>query len=164
MGKATFIPINYQDHYIRHRNSLGEISRVGSSLDASDAAWWMRPGLSGTPGSISFESRNYPGHFLRHQGYRIKLHRFYDGDDLFRQDASFVVYRRCCDYAGAPRNFLVFESVNRPTYFMRHTNSALWIAKDDRSDLFMKDSTWLHSPGAYFCFPHPSGARQCGEF
>ena len=37
-----------------------------SDLFMKDSSLTVRAGLDGTPGSISFESVNYPGHFLRH--------------------------------------------------------------------------------------------------
>ncbi|CAH1796481.1 unnamed protein product, partial [Owenia fusiformis] len=40
------------------------------------------------PGYLAFESVNYPGRFIRHQGYRLKLHPS-DGSELFKNDASF---------------------------------------------------------------------------
>jgi hypothetical protein len=48
--------------------------------------------------SVSLESVNFPGRFLRHQDFRIKLHQ-YDGTVLFRQDASFM-YQDGNDPAG----------------------------------------------------------------
>ena len=47
------------------------------------------PGLCGVKGSISFESIKYPGNFLRHQNYLIKLHKE-DSSDLYKKDASFI--------------------------------------------------------------------------
>ena len=46
------------------------------------------PGLCGVKGSISFESIKYPGNFLRHQNYIVKLHNE-DSSDLYKNDASF---------------------------------------------------------------------------
>ena len=46
------------------------------------------PGISGLPGSISFESIARPGHFLRQSNYFIMLHK-YQNTDLFKKDASF---------------------------------------------------------------------------
>ena len=46
------------------------------------------PGLCGVQDSISFESIRYPGYFLRHQNYILKLHKE-DSSDLYKKDASF---------------------------------------------------------------------------
>ena len=48
------------------------------------------------PGYVAFESVNYPGYFLRHRAYLLKLER--GGDELtdnnampmFKRDASFI--------------------------------------------------------------------------
>src|SRR5215211_4762294 len=68
---ASFEAANAPGQYIRHRNALGEISRIDTTLDRADATWVLRPALSGTPGAVSFESINYPGTFLRHQSFRV---------------------------------------------------------------------------------------------
>ena len=36
----------------------------------------------------AYESSNYPGYFIRHQNYRLKIDKD-DGSDLFKKDASF---------------------------------------------------------------------------
>jgi hypothetical protein len=88
---------------------------------------------------VSFESVNYPGHFLRHNFFRIKLHPN-DGSDLFRQDASFK------PSLPGPQGGVNFESVNVPGHFIRHQNFELWLAKNDGSDLFAQDANWRQVP------------------
>jgi hypothetical protein len=54
--------------YIRHQFDNAVTSVVNSSSsapDKSDASWIVRRGLA-NPSCVSFESRNYPGDFLRH--------------------------------------------------------------------------------------------------
>ena len=41
-------------------------------------------------GYYSFESANFPGYYIRHQGYRLKLAK-YNGRSLFKDDASFTI-------------------------------------------------------------------------
>jgi hypothetical protein len=125
---------NYPDHYVRHRNYLGEITTVKSRLDIADSSFKMVQGLAGG-NTVSFESKNYPGHYLRHQGFRIKLHRM-DGSALFRKDASFRVVQGLAD-----RSWKSFESVNYPGYFLRHRNYHLYIERGE-GDLFRKDCTF----------------------
>ncbi len=139
-GQATaedFVSLqsyNYPDHYIRHRNYLGEITTVKSQLDIDDSSFRIVRGLSGGD-TISFESKNFPGYYLRHQKFRIKLHRP-DGSDLFRSDASFRVVQGM-----AHPSWNSFESVNYPKYFLRHRNFHLYIERGD-GDLFRKDCTF----------------------
>jgi hypothetical protein len=79
--------VNYGDRYIRHQKFHGELTVVKSGLDKKDATFWLRPGLA-HPRGVSFDSVNYPGYFLRHQGFRIKLHKR-ENSDLFKKDATF---------------------------------------------------------------------------
>jgi hypothetical protein len=125
---------NYPDHYIRHRNYLGEITTISSQLDIDDSSFRIVKGLAGGK-TISFESQNYPGYYLRHQGFRIKLHRP-DGSELFRNDASFRVVKGLAD-----SSWRSFESLNYPGYFLRHRNFQLYIEQGD-GDLFRKDCTF----------------------
>lgn len=134
---ASFESVNYPKRYIRHRNSLGELTPVTNNLDSQDIAFFLRPGLNGSAKSVSFESVNYPGSFLRHQGYRIKL-QANDRSELFAKDATFVVrpgLRNLPDLAS-------FEAVNFPGHFIRHQNFQLWIAKNDGSQLFQYDASF----------------------
>lgn len=57
--------------YIRHQNGqaiISPISSSSSSLDKNDAAWIVRRGLASNS-RVSFESRNYPGDYLRHSNF-----------------------------------------------------------------------------------------------
>jgi len=47
------------------------------------------PGLYGE-GGFSFESVNFPCYYIRHQSFRLYIHRI-DGSELFRKDATFML-------------------------------------------------------------------------
>jgi hypothetical protein len=134
---VSFESFNLQDHFIRHRFSMGIVSAIFTDLDRADSQWVVRAGLSGTPGSVSFESVNFPGHFLRHQNYRLKLGRD-NGTELFGKDASFL--RR------GPASRSRFESVNFPDHFIRHRDGELWLDKNNGSPLFSRDSLFEQKP------------------
>src|SRR5215813_1943117 len=81
---VSFESLNLRGWYIRHYSFLGVLTnfRNGpdtsvldrSALEKMDATFTIqRPGLSGTQGSVSFESVNYLGYYLRHENYRLKL-------------------------------------------------------------------------------------------
>jgi hypothetical protein len=91
--------------------------------------------------TISFESPNYAGRFIRHKNFQLWIDPD-DGSDLFKQDASFHPRPR-------PYNetLVSFESVNFPGYFIRHKNFQLWIDPDDGSDLFKQDASFRQRPG-----------------
>jgi hypothetical protein len=141
-GVISFESSNYPGHFIRHRNSLGEISRVSSDLDKADSTFHVRAALNGSSIGVSLESVNYPGHFLRHQSFRLKLY-VNDGSELFKNDASFFYN----DGSGSEGNAAVsFESVNFPGHFIRHSNFELWVAANDGSPLFANDGVWQPVP------------------
>ncbi len=125
--KVSLQSDNYPDHWVRHRNYLGEITRIdpASELDHKDSTFVIRRGLSGR--GISFESVNYPGFFLRHQGYRIKLHQR-ERTDLYEKDASFIVRR------GLTGKRNSFESVNYPGHYLRHCSYHLFIDNNQRGN------------------------------
>jgi hypothetical protein len=141
---SSFESLNYPGHLMRHRNYLGDLTRIFSALDRADATFRVRTdGLTGERNSVSFESINFPGHFLRHQFLRIKLHPN-DGSDLFRRDATFLLRPASPGVFSQVR----YESVNYPGHFIRHSNFGLRLAPEDGSELFRLDSTWrrLHPP------------------
>ena len=141
---------NNPDRYIRHRLSLGYIDVIVASdkLGREDATFRLVPGLAGR--CNSFESVNYPGHFLRHQDFRLKLAKQTD-DQLFKEDATFCVVRGLASSDGRS-----FESVNFSKHYIRHSNFELWLAKTDESPLFKKDATFIISPALTL---HPPPAK-----
>lgn len=73
--------------YLRHRSFVLVANRNdGSSVFVQDATFCPRP--SSVPGAIMLESVNYPGRFLRHQNFQLKLDP-YQYNDLYRQDSAF---------------------------------------------------------------------------
>lgn len=143
-GTISFQSVNYPGRYIRHRNFLGELSQVSSDLDRMDATFIVRTGLSKEgpfPQGVSLESRNFPGHYLRHQGFRVKLNKD-DGSDLFRKDATFAYASGYGDLAS--KGYGALKPVNAPhrDYYVRHKNSAIWIDPSDGTPLMALDSAW----------------------
>ena len=75
----------------RHCNGLLVISKHSNdALFKKDASWFLRKGLNCRDNWVSFESVNYPGHYLRHENYRIKKSK-YKNTDLFKKDASWKI-------------------------------------------------------------------------
>jgi peptidoglycan hydrolase-like protein with peptidoglycan-binding domain len=122
---ATFImSYNFPDHFIRHYGNLGELSYINSSspqVDKVDASFKRVPGLAGA--CVSFESINYPGMYLRHQDFRIKLSPYDGADAIFLADATF------CERTGLGNIlWLSFEAYNVPGHYIRHQDSHFYIA------------------------------------
>jgi hypothetical protein len=110
------------DRYIRHSNGLGFTEVVSSTSDDTlkqDATFKIVPGLAESS-CYSFESRNFPGHYLRHAYSRLR-NNARNGSVLFDLDATF------CAQPGRYGTGVSFESYNFSTY-IRHYNSELWTA------------------------------------
>jgi hypothetical protein len=123
--------------YIRHQSNNAVTSVVTSSsstLDKNDATWIVRRGLANNS-CVSFESRNFPGDFLRHQNFQLRRQPM-DGTALFRADATF------CPQAGRSGTGTSFASFNFPTRFIRHFNSTLYIASNGGSNAFDTSTSW----------------------
>lgn len=97
------------------------------------------PGLTGTTGSLSFRSVAQPELFLRHYGYLLHLENITNARNsaIFDQDASFWLREDVWF-----ENTVVFESVNFPTYYIRHQGYRLKISTSDGSDLFKQDASF----------------------
>jgi hypothetical protein len=138
---------NFTNRHIRHSNSVGYTEVVNkTSVEGlrKDATFKVIRGLADMS-CYSFESRNYPGHYLRHSGYRIRKDPD-DGSWQFKQDATF------CKHPGRwGSRGISLESYNYRGYFIRHANGELWIANGTGSGRnsavnFQEDTTWWVVP------------------
>jgi len=123
--------------YIRHQNNnavTSVVSSGSSALDKNDATWIVRRGLANNS-CVSFESRNYPGDFLRHFNFQL-FRQPMDGTGVFRADATF------CPQAGQAGSGTSFASFNYPTRFIRHFNNTLYIASNGGSNAFDASANW----------------------
>nr|WP_307082766.1 AbfB domain-containing protein [Streptomyces canus] len=78
-------------------------------------------GLSGTD-TVSLESVNFPGHYLRHKNFEVWLEKS-DGTTTFKNDASFTQRADLSDTAAG----VSFESYNYPGRYIRHHNYLLYV-------------------------------------
>jgi Alpha-L-arabinofuranosidase B (ABFB) domain/Glycosyl hydrolases family 2, sugar binding domain/Glycosyl hydrolases family 2 len=125
------------DRYLRHASGLGvtsSITAVSDDLSKQDSTFWLRAGLADAT-CYSFESRNFPGHYLRHSNYRIRKEPN-DGTSLFAQDATF------CLRAGHTAQGVSFESKNFPGRFLRHINAEVYIAANGGPNAWDNPSSW----------------------
>lgn len=131
---------NFLDRFVRHRNSLGFIEPIDGDLARADSAFRIAPGLAGR--CVSFESKNFPGQYLRHEFWRIKLAPMQDSE-LYRNDATFCMTPGLGDSAGVS-----LQSASHPDRFIRHKNFELWVEPFDGGDVFRRDATFnLTQPG-----------------
>ena len=146
--KVSFQSWNYHRRYIRHRQMLGYLEEIPDRLGKKDASFKIVPGLAARCSSL--ESMNYPGHYLRHQNFRLKLAK-YTNEQLFKEDATFCEKRGLAHVQGTS-----FESVNLPNHYIRHSNFQLWVHRNDGSDLFKRDATYvLTAPGGSIPLAEP---------
>ena len=123
--------------YIRHQNNNAVTSVItsgSSAVDKGDSTWIVRRGLASNS-CVSFESRNFPGDFLRHQNFQLRRQPM-DGTALFRADATF------CPQAGQSGQGTSFAAFNFPTRFLRHFNNTLYIASNGGPNSFDSATSW----------------------
>ena len=102
---------NFQDRYVRHTNF--DVRIDPSVSPAQDAQFRLRSGLAGS-GTVSFESVNFPGYFLRQDGSDFQL-AYNDGTTAFAEDATFRKVGGLADSAWSS-----FQSYNHPDRYIRH--------------------------------------------
>ncbi|ATB34393.1 AbfB domain-containing protein [Melittangium boletus] len=128
----------YTHRSVRHFENLAGTEVVTSGSPGTlkqDATFKIVAGLADAA-CYSFESRNFPGHYLRHSASRIRKDAR-DGSALFDQDATFCA-RAALD--GSPN--LSLESKNKPGFYVRHRSSELWVDALENTPGFRQDATW----------------------
>ncbi|WP_327636175.1 AbfB domain-containing protein [Kribbella sp. NBC_00482] len=122
----------YTNRYLRHIDGVAntEVVDAGSNQTLKqDATFWVRPGLSNS-NCYSFESRNFPGQYLRQRDLRI-----YKEANPNAADATF------CTHPGLSGGGTSLESAARPGYYLRHRNSEVWLDTDTGGS-YRDDATW----------------------
>jgi hypothetical protein len=142
MASFQFRATNVPDHFIRHRNFLGELTRHDGPRNDFNFTIVGRGGQ----GRVALRSMNFPDRFLRHRDFRIHLEGPAGGNDtLFTQDSTFVMVRGLAD-PGNP-NTVSFRSVNFPDRYLRHRNFSLFLEPRDSPSL-APDATFIKEPAA----------------
>jgi GH43 family beta-xylosidase len=111
---VRFKSYNNPTMYIRHWEFRAKLEANVATL--ADSQFRIVTGLNGG-GSVSLESTNFPGYYLRHKNNELWVEQN-DSTAQFNADASFM--RR----AGlASTTAVSFESVNLPGQYIRHANN-----------------------------------------
>lgn len=140
-GQVALQSFNYPDHFIRHRNFMGEVTVIGTETDRKDATFRIVPGLaeqkypSLQKEYVSLQSVNFPGYYLRYRDGLIKLDTYRD-EELFKKSATFRLVPGL-----ANRAWSSFESLDSPGSYLRHKNFILTLDKGE-DDLFRKEATF----------------------
>lgn len=134
-----------ESHFLRHFDSLASMANMSASSEGllkADATFHVVRGLA-DGNCFSFESSNYPGHYLRHRDFRVRKD-LYDGTDTYRKDATF-----CSKPALDKSDNISLESKNMPGYFMRHKNGEVWMEVIEDNDLAHQDASWHVAAGLW---------------
>lgn len=132
---------------IRHKDGRAVLSPIGKSsvtFDINDATWIVRAGLADRSG-VSFESKNFPGGFLRHRHGELYQDQN-DGSEQFAQDATFRVE------PGKNGQGVSLAALNFPSRFVRHYGGEIFLAAEGgpepwaNADSWTDDVSWLASP------------------
>jgi GH43 family beta-xylosidase len=109
---------NMADRFVRHWEFRAKLEAGVSPL--ADSQFKVVPGLTGS-GTVSLESTNFPGYYLRHRNNELWVERN-DGSTLFRNDGSFT---QRAGLAGS--SAVSFEALNLPGSYIRHSNGLLYV-------------------------------------
>jgi GH43 family beta-xylosidase len=104
------------DRFVRHWDYRAKLEPAVSPL--ADSQFKLVTGLAGA-GTVSLESTNFPGYYLRHRNLELWVDRG-DGSTQFRNDASFSQRPGL-----AVSTAVSFESLNVPGSYLRHSNGLL---------------------------------------
>ncbi len=132
---------------IRHKEGRAVLSPIGKSsvtFDIQDATWIVRAGLAEIS-AVSFESRNFPGGYLRHRHGGLFQDRN-DGAEQFAQDATFLAE------PGKNGQGISFAAINFPDRFIRHFGGELFLASEGgpepwaTAESWVDDVSWIAAP------------------
>ncbi len=87
---------------------------------------------------MRFESYNYGGQFIRHEGFEGRISP--DASPL--EDSVFKIVPGLAD-----TKCISFESKNYPGYYLTHENYKIVLRKVEKSDVFKKSATFRKVPG-----------------
>ncbi|CZT22933.1 probable Probable alpha-N-arabinofuranosidase B [Ramularia collo-cygni] len=121
----------YTSDHLAHNGSTVNLQPVSSSSGTAlkqQASWTVRTGLAKSE-CVSFESKDTPGSFIRHNNFVLKLGTN-DGSKIFNEDATF------CPQAGLNGQGNSIRAWGYPTRYIRHYSEVGYIASNGGPDTF----------------------------
>jgi hypothetical protein len=109
---------NVPTRFVRHYDFRARLDADVATL--ADSQFRIVTGLAGA-GTVSLESTNFPGYYLRHRNFEMWVERS-DGSAGFRADASFVRRAGLASSSGVS-----FESQNFPGRYLRHSSNLMYL-------------------------------------
>lgn len=146
-GQAVgFEPITWPGYRIRHAGYQGfisAVSRTSPALAQQDSSFIARNGL-GDASCWSFESRNFPGYYLRQEGTSRLVLTQRTAAAAFGVEATFCARAPQSNVGGA--GTLTLESLSTPGRYIHHRNFEIWLDRNDGSAGFAGDATFRVQP------------------
>jgi Alpha-L-arabinofuranosidase B (ABFB) domain len=119
MDVVEFQAITHPDHFIRHRNGLGELTRKEGQAD--DFRFALVP--RGQQARMALRSKNFPQLFLRHRDFRVHLEGpAGENDRQFAADATFLLVPGLAD-----PDAISLQASNFDDRFLRHRDFHLFV-------------------------------------
>ncbi|HVK75547.1 MAG TPA: AbfB domain-containing protein [Kofleriaceae bacterium] len=126
---------NYGSSYITSRSG-GDVWNDANRSD--DSLYRVVPGLADRS-CVSFESKRFPGRYLRHSSYLLRTDANTGGP--FTADATFCPRTAL----SGDRTYRSFESLNFPGYYIRHASGRVRIAAFEDSSLYRQDASFQYT-------------------
>lgn len=128
-----FEAYNYPGHFIQHKIHFDAYISANGILP-EDCVFKIVSGLA-DQNCISFESKNFPGFYLKNENFKIVLKPF-DGSNDFKENATFKKVPGLAD-----ENLTSFQSFKYPDRYIRHKNYILQV-DEIASDADKEDATY----------------------
>ncbi len=143
-GIYSLQSLNDPTRYVAHEEELAILLQATSQPFKKSSTFKLVRGLAvpASPNAVSFEAVSRPGHYLRHNGYRLQLEVF-DGSARFKDDATF--WYEPGNAKPTDRTWSSFRSFNHPTRFIRHKGLELWVETGE-DKVFKQDTTFRIVP------------------
>jgi|GEM_PF-463473 len=130
-----FEAYNYPGQFIQHKIHFDAYISANGILP-DDCMFKIVSGLA-DPSCISFESKNFPGFYLKNENFRIVLKPF-DGSNDFKENATFRKVPGLAD-----ESLTSFQSYKYPDRYIRHKHFIIQVdeitSDDDKKDATFKE-------------------------
>ena len=99
---------------------------------------WTVPIYHGS--TYRFESKNYKDYYMRHKDYKMRIDK-YEDSTIYKLDSQFKVVKSLLQVRNV--DTVSLRSINYPQYYIRHAGYKCYIGRNDGSELFKADATWI---------------------
>jgi hypothetical protein len=139
-SSAAYVALSASDDTANRVHHEGSVVTLQPD-DMPSAQWKVVPGLIDTD-FVSFQSRDEPGRYLRHAGYRVWADTN-DDSSQFKKDATFHFDNPLAG-GGALRKSL--EAHNFPGMFLQRTGGTISLTQQVNDAGYNASSTWIIAP------------------